>query len=186
MKRIRPKPEVIERMSKEVRPVYAQAFFTVSLGFIMYYLVFDYHDPLGYYDMIMRYEDLFNEEIAKLSMNMQNFLDQEEVIVNGTRVRPRVEMVDVGFRGSKHRPYITFLIRFSAPISRGVNTYENRYESEVAEYDYIAYWTFPPRSKILEVTVGESYDILHNNVLVLIGRRGTKTLGYERIVFEIP
>jgi len=180
-----PRDKDIEHMSREVRPIYAQAFFTVSPGFILYYLIFDYYDPLGYYELIMRHEDLFNNEIIKLATNMQSFLNNEEVIVNNVRVKPRVDMIDIGFRGSKHRPYIVFLIRFSAPIRTGKNVYENRYESEIAQYDYVAYWSFPPRSKILEVEVGESYDILHNNLLVLYGKKGMRTLGYERIVFEI-
>ncbi|RLG87802.1 MAG: hypothetical protein DRO15_04240 [Thermoprotei archaeon] len=181
-----PRNEVVERMSREVKPVHAQAFFTVAPGFILYYLIFDYYDPLGYYEFVIRNENLFNKEIMKLSINMQSFLDNEKVIVNGVRVRPRVDMIDMGFRGSKHRPYITFLIRFSAPIRIGKNTYENKYEPEIAQYDYVAYWSFPPKSKILEVIVGENYDILHGNLLVLYGKKGVKTLGYEKIVFEIP
>ena len=169
--------------------MYGQGLFFVGWNYIAYYLVFDYHDPLGYYDTILRNERLFNEEVNKLWVNMQSFLDEEEVMINGVRVRPRVVMIDIGFRGSKRRPYIVFAIRFRAPIKPGRNVYENRYESEIAEYDYVAYWIFPPGSKVLEVNMGqgdEEWDIVGKNIVVIYGYRGKRTGGYERIVFEMP
>ena len=182
-------PKFLEEASKQIEPIYGQGLFFVGWNYIAYYLVFDYHDPLGYYDAILRNEKLFNDEIAKLWANMQSFLDEEEVIVNGVRVHPRVIMIDIGFRGSKRRPYIVFAIRFRAPIKPGRNVYENRYESEVAEYDYVAYWIFPPGSKVLEVDMGagnEEWDVVGKNIVVIYGYRGKRTGGYERIVFEVP
>lgn len=179
----------LEEASKQIEPMYGQGLFFVGWNYIAYYLVFDYHDPLGYYDTILRNERLFNEEVNKLWVNMQSFLDEEEVVINGVRVRPRVVMIDIGFRGSKRRPYIVFAIRFRAPIKLGRNVYENRYESEIAEYDYVAYWIFPPGSKVLEVNMGqgdEEWDIVGKNIVVIYGYRGKRTGGYERIVFEMP
>jgi len=182
-------PSFLEEASREVRPVYAQATFFVGLGYIAYYLIFDYVDPLGYYDAVLRNERLFDEEVGKLWANMQSFLDEEEVVVNGERVRPRVVMIDIGFRGSKKRPFIVFAIRFRAPVRPGLNVYENRYEPEVAEYDYAAYWIFPPGTKVLEVDMGsggESWDIVGKNIVAIYGRKGKRSGGYEKIVFEIP
>jgi len=182
-------PRFLEEASKEVTPVYGQGLFFVGLGYIAYYLIFDYYDPLGYYDTILRNEQLFNEEISKLWANMQSFLDEEEVIVNGVRVRPRIVMIDLGFRGSKKRPFIVFTIRFRAPIRIGKNVYENRYSSEVAEYDYVAYWIFPPGTKVLEVDMGkgdEEWDVVGKNIVAIYGKKGKRTGGYEKIVFEIP
>ncbi len=181
-------PKFLEEASKQVQPLYAQGFFFVGHKHIAYYLVFDYYDPLGYYDAITRNEKQFNDEIGRLWANMQYFLDQEEVVVNGVRVRPKVVMIDIGFRASKKRPYIVFAIRFPAPIKPGINVYENRYESEIAEYDYIVYWIFPPGTKVLEVDMGsgsESWDIVGKNIVVIYGRKGMKTGGYEKIVFEV-
>lgn len=181
-------PKFLEEAGKHVEPVYAQGFFYVSLNYISYYLVFDYHDPYGYYDTVLRNEKLFNEEVAKLWANMQSFLDEEQVIVNNVRVRPRVSMIDIGFRGSRRRPYIVFCIRFKAPIKIGVNVYENKYEAEVVEYDYVAYWVFPPGSRIIKVDMGsgdEEWDIIGKNILAIYGYRGKRTGGYEYIEFEI-
>ncbi len=178
----------LEEASKQVKPIYAYGLFFVSMDYIAYYLLFHYHDPLEYYSTIMRDEKLFNDEIAKLWANMQEFLDQEKVIVNNVRVYPHVVMIDVGFAESRTKPYIVFTIRFRAPIRMGRNIYENFYESELIEYNYVVYWIFPPGSKILEVNMGssgEEWDIVRGNILAIYGYRGRKTGGYEKIVFEI-
>lgn len=178
----------LDEAGKQVEPLYAQGFFYVSMEYISYYLVFDYDDPYGYYDIIVRDRKLFEEEVSKLWANMQSFLDEERVTINGVRVFPKVVMIDIGFRGSKKRPFITFCIRFRTPIRLGVNIYENRYKPEVAEYDYVAYWVFPPKSRILKVDMGsgdEVWDIVGNNIVAIYGFKGRKTGGYEYIEFEI-
>ena len=65
--------------------------------------------------------------------------------------------------------------------------YENTYESVVAEYDYTAYWFFPPGSKVIEVVTSSRYDVFGstNNILVLWARMGEEIKGYEKIVFEL-
>lgn len=169
--------------------MHGQGFFYVGYRYIAYYLVFDYIDPLGYYDAVLRDERLYEEETTKLYYNMQELVDQEEVVVNGERVRPRVEMVDIGFRGSRSRVFIVFALRFRAPLRRGRNVYENRYEPEEIEYSYEAYWVFPPGSRVLSVDMGpgsEDWDIVGESTLAIYGRRGGRTGGYERIEFQLP
>ena len=178
----------LEEASKSVKPIYAQGFFFVGLNYVSYYLVFDYIDPLEYYNTIRRDEKLFEEEVSKLWINMQQFLDEEEVKINNTHVSPKVVMIDIGFRNSKKRPYIIFTIRFKAPLRKGVNVYENRYESETIEYDYVAYWVFPPNTKILRVDMGsggETWDVVGNNIIAIYGFKGMRSGGYEYIEFEI-
>jgi hypothetical protein len=185
---MKPSQSFLEEASKRVEPIYAQGFFFVSKSYIAYYLVFDYYDPLEYYRTIMSDEKLFNEEVGKLWANMQQFLDEEVVKVNNVKVSPRVVMIDIGFRKSKKNPYIVFLIRFRAPIKEGINVYENIYQSETVEYDYVAYWVFPPGSRILRVDFGggqEEWDLVSKNILAIYGWKGMKTGGYERIEFEI-
>jgi len=179
----------LEEASEAVQPVHGQGFFYVGYGYIAYYIVFDYVDPLGYYDTIMRDERLYEEEVNKLYYGMQELVDREEVRVNGERVRPKVAMVDIGFRGRRDRVFIVFALRFRAPVRSGRNVYENRYDVEPIEYSYEAYWIFPPGSRIEEVDMGtgsESWDIVGGNVLAIYGRRGGTTGGYEKIVFTMP
>ena len=181
--------EFLREASEAVQPIHGQGFFYIGLGYIAYYLVFDYIDPLGYYDTVLRDERLYEEETLRLYYGMQELVDQEEVRVNGERVRPKVAMVDIGFRGRRDRVFIVFALRFRAPVRPGRNVYENRYEPEEIEYSYEAYWILPPGSKVLEVDMGtgsEDWDIVGGNVVAIYGRRGGRTGGYEKIVFEIP
>ncbi len=179
--------EFLREASEQVRPVHAEGTFFVGYRVIAYYLLFEYYDPLGYYDAVLRDKRLLEEEVARLQYNMQEFLDQEEVIVNGRRVRPKVVLVDIAFRGRKTSPVIIFGVRFAAPLRPGRNVYENRYEEEVAEYDYVVYWMFPPGTRILEVEMGgEEWEVTETGVLAIYGRRGRRTGGYEKIVFELP
>lgn len=179
----------LREASEAVEPVHGQGFFYVGYGYVAYYLVFDYLDPLGYYDAVLRNPRLYEEEVLRLYYGMQELVDQERVVVNGERVRPRVAMVDIGFRGRKNRVFIVFALRFTAPIRPGVNVYENHYEPEEIEYSYEAYWIFPPGSRILEVDMGtgtEDWEIVGKNTLAIYGHRGGRTGGYEKIVFRMP
>ena len=180
----------MKEASEHVKPVHGLGFFYAGVGFIAYNLVFEYYDPMGYYDAVMRDKGLLERETAILAQNMQEFLNQEEVIVNGEKCHPKVVMVDIGFAGSRKRPIVVFAVRFPAPITPGRNTYENRYEPERIEYDYEAYWIFPPGSRILEVDMGEGrgeeWSVVSRNVLAIYGRKGGVTSGYEKIVFHIP
>jgi hypothetical protein len=184
-----PSKEFLREASEAVQPIHGQGFFYVGYGYIAYYIVFDYSDPLGYYEAVVRDERLYEEETTKLLYSMQELIDQEEVVVNGERVRPKVVGVDIGFRGRSTRVFIVFAVRFQAPVRSGVNVYENRYEPEEIEYNYEAYWIFPPGARILEVDMGpgnESWDVVGGSLLAIYGFRGGRTGGYERIVFRMP
>ena len=183
----RPREDFLREASEQVRPVHAEGTFYMGFGVLAYYLLFEYYDPLGYYDAVVRDRRLLEEEVAKLHYNMQEFLNQEEVVVNGVRVKPKVVLVDIAFRGRKTAPVIIFGIRAAAPIRPGRNVYENRFQPERAEYDYVAYWMFPPGSRIIEVDMGgEEWEVTETGVLAVYGRRGRVTGGYEKIVFELP
>ena len=171
-----------------VRPIHAQGFFSVSpSGFIHQVIVYDYWDPDEYYAKLIHRPAEYEEEMERLRAAMQEALDSEEVVVNGVRVKPEVQAVSLEHRMDPRLPYITFLITFEAPLRRGENVYENRYEEEVVEYDYEVFWLFPPRTRIVEVVTRTEYDVLGDgNILLLWARKGDRSGTYERIVFEIP
>jgi len=173
-------------MRKEkVKPLYANAFFKLCKKEITYFLVFDYLDKAYYYKRIVSDREKLEEEIEKLQLNMQNFLNEEKVVVNSKRCRPVVRFVDIGFREYYKRPFIMFIISFETNIRKGHNFYENEYEPELAEYDYKAYWYFPLKSRITFVDMKEEYKVFNDRILVIYGKKGTKTSGYEFISFEI-
>ena len=174
-------------MSERVIPIHAQEYFTVSRnGEISQILIFDYDDPAGYYHHLVR-TGRIGRELERMLANMQMFLDEERILVNGVRVHPEVRGIDLNFRGSRRRPSVTFIIFFEAPLRRGLNIYEDYYEDEVAEYDYEIYWAFPPGAKVKQVQMaGEHEVICDGEILVVWMRRGERTGGYERIEFILP
>lgn len=171
-----------------IEPIYAQGFFTVGPDRVFQIVEFDYRDDEGYYWRLTRREDEYQEEAARLAAAMQEELDKEAVVVNGVRTRPVVEGVAVNFRGGPRHVTIVFLIQFEAPFRRGLNVYENEYEGVVAEYDYTAYWFFPPGYRVVEVLASGRYDVIGptDNILVIWARAGDEIKGYERIVFRAP
>jgi hypothetical protein len=173
---------------ESLQPIHAQGFFSVSpSGFIHQIIVYDYYDPEEYYAKLIHRPLEYEEEMERLRAAMQEALDEEEVIVNGVRVYPEVQAVSLEHRMDPRLPYITFLITFSAPLRRGINVYENRYEEEVIEYDYEVFWLFPPGAKVREVVTRTEYEVLGDgNILLLWARKGDRSGSYEKIVFEIP
>ncbi len=173
---------------KDIVPIHAQGFFCVHRrGLVNQIIIYDYYDPKGYYAKLIHRPLDYENEMKKLAANMQYFLDQEQVLINGEKVRPIVKSVSLDHRGFMEIAYITYVIEFKGRFKRGVNTYENIYEVEVAEYDYEVYWIFPPRTKIIEVEVAAEYEILGDgNILLFWVRKGDKLKGYEKIAFKLP
>ncbi|MGC9115152.1 MAG: hypothetical protein ACP5HH_04005 [Fervidicoccaceae archaeon] len=69
-------------MSEEVRPIFARAFFNMDpLGSGSQYMVFYYRDPKAYYAGLSR---------EALRRDMQSFLDEEAISINGRRVEAKV------------------------------------------------------------------------------------------------
>ncbi len=170
---------------KEPQPVYAEGFFHLRrTGLVDQVVVFDYYDPDRYYYRVLRHKLRLKQEKENLMNNMQYYLDMERVLINGKDANPRVIHVDIGLRGKPENPYIVFLIEFKGELVRGLNTYENIYEEEVAEYPYTVYWIFPEDSAPVEAEVGVPYRIA-GRILYFHVPRGTHVGGYEKIVFEI-
>jgi hypothetical protein len=171
-----------------VIPIHAQGFFSVPprRGYIYEVLVFDYYDPEEYYAVLIHRPVEYEEEMARLTANMQGFLDSETIEINGRRSKPRVRTVSLEFRGDPSSPYLTFIIYFYADLRRGVNRYVNIYEESEAEYDYEVYWMLPPRARFIEVDVASEYEVLGDgNILLFWARRGDRLPGREEIAFEL-
>jgi len=149
-------------------------------------VVFEYHDPLEEYKNIVLDSKLSKQEKEVLWNNMQRFLDEEKVVINGKRTYPKVVDIEIGFREDYKHPYISFFIVFLGEFKKGVNVYEDEYEAEVAEYPYTVYWVFPLKARVVSADLGVPYTILGNGrILSFTVPRGTRIRGYERIEFEL-
>lgn len=169
-----------------IRPIYGQGFFYVSRGGgFTQVIVFDYYDPAHYYAEVVSSATRLKDEVEAFRNNMQLYLDQEKVVINGERVRPRVVNVEVGLRGLKRVAYAVFVIEFESQLKSGLNIYENYYEEEYVGYDYAVYWFFPRGSKVIQVDLGVDYNLINDRILFFKVPKGTCVRGYERIVFEV-
>jgi hypothetical protein len=169
-----------------VKPIHAHGFFWVSReGNMNQTIIFDYYDEKGYYASLLHKPDEYEQELTKLFHSMQNLLDQEKILINNIKCKPKVLTVSLDHRGLENLPCISFLITFKGQMKTGLNTYENFYEKGIVEYDYESYWVFPERTKILEVESSIEYEIVNKNILIMRAREGDKYSGHEKILFNI-
>ena len=169
-----------------VEPLHAQCIFTVSRrGEFHQHLIYDYYDEEGYYARLLHKPRQYKEEMLRLAAAMQEELNQETVRINGVLAYPKVLAVSMEHRGSKQLPYIIWIIKFKGPLKRGVNIFENISEEEIAEYDYEVIWSFPTKTKILDVEVRGEHEILQGPTLMIWARKGTRVGGLERITFKL-
>lgn len=166
-----------------MKPIYAYGYFVVSpTGDFHQITIYEYVDAEEELARALRSRP--KEEVEAMRNNMQSFLDEEVVKVNGVVTKPKVLLVNAGFRGSLKRPFIEFLIHFSGDLIEGNNTYENLYEPEVTTYDYSVVWVFPRNFEVVEADVGVEYEVKPRNVLRFSVKKGFKIPGYEKIVFR--
>ncbi|QOR93837.1 hypothetical protein IMZ38_04070 [Thermosphaera chiliense] len=171
----------------EPSPVFANGFFTVQENGVFNELIlFEYYDPDGYYASVVSNQDRLDVELETLSRNMQFYLDLEKVLINGSESTPTVLNVSIGFRGDAKRPYILFIVSFKGDLVKGLNTYENYYEEEVAEYDYEVVWLFPGKARVVLADLGVPFKVeAGGRVLRFNVKKGTRIRGFEKILFEI-
>ncbi len=174
-------------MSENVKPLYAHGYFYMhETGLVDQVIVFDYWDPDRYYWKLLSKPTLLEEERQMLADNMQYYLDKEKVLINDIEAPPRVIDVEIGVRGKPELPYIVFLIEFKGELRKGLNKYENIYEEEVAEYEYIVFWFFPENAKIVKAELGVPYFVEPNGrTLFFRVKPGTRVGGREAIYFRI-
>ena len=168
-------------------PIYGQGFFYMhENGLVDQIIVFDYWDPDRYYESVLNDPEKYEKEIEKLMTNMQYYLDREKVLINGREAPPRVTSVEIGLRGRPELAYIVFLIEFRGELKRGLNVYENIYEEEEAEYEYIVYWFFPEKARVVKAEIGVPYYVEGDGrILFFRVKPGTRVGGREAIYFRL-
>jgi hypothetical protein len=175
-----------EYLSDFVEPIHAHSFFSVSrTGEIHERLEYEYSDPEGYYRRIVRDDDLFRKEITNLATNMQFFLDEERVEINGERVRSEVVYTDIFLKGRSDVISVVYLIDFAGRFQGGANSIQTWLEEEDAPYDFEIIWRFPVGTRVLLVDSLLDYEI-YDGVIVLWALEGEHVGGYERMDFELP
>jgi hypothetical protein len=173
-------------LSEMVEPLHADSFFSVSqTGEVHERLCYEYLDPEGFYRRVIRDERLLKKEVEKLVDNMQFFLDQERVEINGARVRSRVDYCDIFLKGASEVVAVVYLIDFAGRFKPTANKIETWLEEEEAPYDFEIIWRFPIGSQIKEIETALDFEI-YGDLVTLWALEGDAVGGYERMEFEIP
>jgi len=168
-----------------LRPIYGQGFFHVCLkGVIWYTIVFDYIDPeREYFNLLKRGGRQLRSELESLKSRMQEFMDEERVVINGSRVRPVVEHAWIEVRGDPLRPSIVFSVRIPYEPSGARLAYEDYYQEEVAEYDYSVHWIYPECVKLVDYDMPGRVSVEPGHLRVDV-RKGDRITGYESLIFD--
>lgn len=176
-----------ENESDLVEPIHAESFFSVSkTGEIHERLCFEYLDYEGYYARVIQDEDLLSKETAKLSDNMQYFLDQERVEINEERVESVVRYVDIFLKEPTNVVSVVYLIDFAGKLQEGGNKIQTWLEEEEAPYDFEIIWRFPYGTQITEINSKLDHQIYNGDFVVLWALQGDAVGGYELMEFIIP
>jgi hypothetical protein len=177
---------VDDELSDLVEPVHADSFFSVSSsGEIHERLCYEYLDMSNYYRRVLRDEKLLADEVEKLAGNLQGFLDEERVEINGERIRSRVDYCDIYLKGDTDVVGVVYIIDFAGRFHRGMNKIETWLEEEIAPYDFEILWRFPVGSKVTEIETILEFEI-YGDIVSLWAMEGEEVGGYERMAFNLP
>ncbi len=173
-------------MSDLIEPVHAESFFSVSsTGEIHERLSYEYLDMNHYYSKVLRDERLLADEVNKLAVNLQYYLDKERVEINRERVKSRVKYCDIFLKGNTDVVAVVYLIDFAGQFHRGANTIETWLEEETTPYDFEILWRFPVGTKVTELETALDYEV-YEDVVCLWALDGEEVGGYERMTFILP
>ncbi len=172
--------------SDDVVPVHAESFFSLCMGGEIHQrLCFEYRDPHGHYRNVLLDDELYSEEVARLSDNMQFFLDEEHIEVNNVKVRSVVNYMDIFLKGNTDVVAIVYLIDMRCRLKRVNNRIEFWSDEETAAYDYEILWRFPCGSRVLNVESQLQFELL-DDMLLLWAWSGDHVGGHELIEFSLP
>lgn len=167
-------------MSEKIKPLYANAFFRMSIsGLVTQFMVYYYEDPELYYHNLSL--ENRRKELINIRKNLQYYLDEEKIYVNDKRVKARVRRIDLDFI-KENLPFIEFIITFRGDIKKGRNVYLDEYEQEVTEYPYEFTWYLPGR--IIEYNIDGEVKV-SGGMLNAKVKKGAKIKGKEKIVFVL-
>jgi hypothetical protein len=174
-----------EFLSDSVEPIHADSFFSVSkTGEIHERLCYEYFDPERFYWKVVNDDDLLREEVQKIADNMQYYLDEERVEINGDQVKSQVKYADIFLKGKSDVVAILFLIDFAGQFNDDINRIETWLEEEEAPYDFEIIWRFPAGTELIEIDTLLDYEI-YNDIVTLWAFSGQQVGGYERMEFKL-
>ena len=164
-------------------PINARAKITVNVNILEEVIYFFYFDPEQNYSKIKQ-DVLHNhdDELLKIKKNMQGFLDEDLVFLNGKRLVLNITDIEINFAQDMRHPILVFEVQsYYFRLRSGVNKFELDGEQQIATYPITAEWEFP--GKIMFVSSQTRHQI-HFNELVFSASPSEPFGGYEIITFR--
>jgi hypothetical protein len=174
----------------DLEPLFATSIIHVSQpgnGLIEFsqVLAYDYADKTrdrSYFETIKDSSDFLPNEMVEIEANMQQFLDEEENVVNGVRVYPHVASTAIDFKTDRRQFVYTWIISFSGPESaEGMEVYEARIVPTDLEYDVKSTYIFPANARVVEVVSSIETKNDLKNVVGFRGKKGEHLDHVERL-----
>lgn len=173
-------------ISMNVQPLFASSVFSISASCEVYQVLsYDYVDPNGVYQELLKNQAAFQNEVKKLRLNMAEFLAAEKVYINGQRVEQRILDMEIGLRGSAEVPFFQWVIHFQGTPRSGENSLKSDVETEIAEYDIEVLYLFPQGTRILNVITPMENEV-RGSLLLVWARKGDTVGGHEEVFFRFP
>ncbi len=169
---------------QEEEPIKASSKTIVTQTQLNQYISFYYTDPTEIYYSYIR-TDLLEDLIDELTTNMQRFVSQDTVLINGEDIPLGIVDTHIEFHKNKRaEPVNNFSIKNDIPFNLkvGENVINLEADVELLEYPISSVWRFP--GKVLTVKSPLRYKIsgfnvfLHANATEQIG-------GKETFIFTI-
>lgn len=166
-------------------PLYASGLFKVDmLNGITSLIEYVYHDvECYYYGLSDNYDEMVKESLV-FKNSFQEFLDEEEVYLNNTRVKGKCLHVEI-MAPSCSPVSVYFYNLIGGKIRRGVNIYKNIYPSEQTLYPYFFLWWFPRNTIIKRVEFCGGRITVSNNFIIGKVKAGERACGKEEIEFHL-
>ena len=151
-------------------------------------ITYDYkdlgNDPLSAnYRSYLQISRNLQSELEISKRNLQDFLDQEENLVNQKLAPQKIIHCSINFRDKTH-PFIQWVINFEGLAKDGINIYENYVEPETLEYPIYSLYEFCNPLIVKSVTSSLEHQIDPNHrIIEYFGDVGDDLDGYDAIKF---
>ncbi|TFH29588.1 MAG: hypothetical protein E4G98_03565 [Promethearchaeota archaeon] len=184
-----------------LKPVFASSTMSISRkGHFQEIITYDYEDfganhpnvnpthsrslAKNYYHFLQN-SDQYNREITMYWNNLQDELDEEINRVNGKEVHLRIIHCNIHFR-TYQTPFVQWIIEFSAPLIKGLNTYENVIEPVTLDYPIYSVYILAKGLRVTNVSTTLDYTLNPSKrIIEYYGDEGDNLGDFEQISFSL-
>ena len=152
-------------------------------------ITYDYVDNRGmksdnFYEFL-KISKNFDREVEIAWKNLQNFMDDEENLINNQISNQTVKHCNIFFRDMQH-PFFQWSVEFSCTLIKGMNEYVNFVTPETLQYPIYALYHYHQPLKIDSIHSSMKYNLNPSHgIIEYYGDIGDELSGEESIRFQI-